>query len=84
MATGSWAARKVDITNGNAWGYINQMNQNADLGTALGLSEDDGFQMIRKITDLNGVTHYRYQQTYKGLRVWGMQAIVSKGKNNKA
>ncbi|MGD2085353.1 MAG: PepSY domain-containing protein [Candidatus Aminicenantes bacterium] len=83
MATGSWAARKVDITNGNARGFINQLNQNADLGAALGLPTDDGFQLIRQITDLNGVTHYRYQQTYKGFKVWGMQTIVSKGKNNR-
>jgi Zn-dependent metalloprotease len=84
MATSSWAARKIDITSANARGFINQLNQNGtDLGSALGLSSDDGFQLLRTITDLNGETHYRYQQTYKGYPVWGMQTIVSKGRNNK-
>jgi Zn-dependent metalloprotease len=84
MATSSWAARKVDITSANARGFIGQLNKNgADLGSALGLSPDDGFQLLRSITDLNSETHYRYQQTYKGIPVWGMQTIVSKGRDNK-
>ncbi|UCH97518.1 MAG: M4 family metallopeptidase, partial [Candidatus Aminicenantes bacterium] len=84
MATSSWAARKIDITLANARGFINQINQNGtDLGSALGLSPDDGFQLLRQVTDFNGETHYRYQQTYKGIPVWGMQTIVSKGRDNK-
>ena len=82
MATGSWAARKIDIHRANAMGFIGQMNKGADLGPALGLSAGDGFQLLRTITDLNGETHYRYQQTFKGFPVWGMQTIVSK-RNNK-
>jgi PKD repeat protein len=79
MATGSWAARKHDISHANARGFINQLNQNgANLGKALGLSHEDGFQLLRKITDLNGETHYRYQQTFKNFPVWGMQTVVSK------
>jgi vibriolysin len=81
MATGSWAARKVDISHGNSQGFIGQMNNGADLGSALELSADDGFQLISQRTDVNGVTHYRYQQTYKGIPLWGMQAVVSKGKS---
>jgi vibriolysin len=83
MATGSWAARKVDITMANAKGFIKQLNQKgAELGPVFGLSADEGFQLLRQRTDFNGVTHYRYQQTYKGIQVWGMQTIVSKGNGN--
>jgi len=83
MATSSWAARRTDITSANAHGYIGQLNQNrADLGQAFGLSANEGFQLLRKSTDFNGVTHYRYQQTYKGIPVWGIQAIVSKERGN--
>jgi Zn-dependent metalloprotease len=35
--------------------------------------------MLRQSTDFNGVTHSRYQQTLKGIPVWGIQAVVSKG-----
>ncbi|MFC2141190.1 M4 family metallopeptidase, partial [Acidobacteriota bacterium] len=84
MATSSWAARKFDITHANSKGFINQLNQTgADLGSALGLSPEDGFQLLRQRTDLNGETHFRYQQTFNGIPVWGMQTIVSKGPNNK-
>jgi Zn-dependent metalloprotease len=83
MTISSWAARKVDISHANARGFIGQLNQNgADLVSALGLDSEDGFQLLRMITDDNGETHYRYQQTYKGFPVWGMQTIVSKGRGN--
>jgi vibriolysin len=83
MATNSWAARKVDITMANASGFIGQLNQNGvDLGPVFGLSADEGFQLLRQITDFNGVTHYRYQQTYKGIPVWGIQTLVGKESSN--
>jgi len=83
MATNLWAARKVPITWANAKGFIGLLNQNgAALVPVFGLSPDEGFQLIRQSTDVNGVTHYRYQQTYKGIPFWGMQAIVSKGRGN--
>ncbi|MGD2085350.1 MAG: PKD domain-containing protein [Candidatus Aminicenantes bacterium] len=84
MATSSWAARKIDISLANANGFINQLNQKgAKMVTVFGLDSNDGFQLIRQRKDFNGVTHYRYQQTYKGFKVWGMQTIVSKSHNGK-
>jgi vibriolysin len=84
MSTSLWAARKIDITSANAKGFIGELNQNgADLGAALGQSPDDGFQLLRQVTDLNGETHFRYQQTYKGYPVYGMQTIVSKERSSK-
>jgi PKD repeat protein len=83
MATSAWAARQVDVSHANARGFIGKLNQNgADLVSALGLDPEDGFQLLRQVTDANGQTHYRYQQTYKGFPVWGMQTIVSKGRSN--
>jgi Zn-dependent metalloprotease len=83
MATSSWAARKVGITSANAKGFIGQLNQNgAAMGPVFGLSPDEGFQLIRKGTDFNGVTHYRYRQSYKGIPVWAAQTVVSRGRGN--
>jgi len=79
MTTGSWAARKVEITRANAKGLVGQLNQKgAAMGPVFGLSPEEGFQLLRQGTDFNGVTHYRYQQTFKGIPVWGMQTIISR------
>ncbi len=84
MTTSSWAARKVDITSANANRFIGQLNQSgAAIGPVFGLSAEEGWQLLRQGKDFNGVTHYRYQQTYKGIPVWGMQTIISKGSSNK-
>jgi Zn-dependent metalloprotease len=84
VSSSSFAARKVHITSANAKGFIGQLNQNgAAMGPVFGLSRHEGFQLLRQSTDFNGVTHYRYQQTFKGIAVWGIQTIVSKGRDNK-
>ncbi|MFC2146652.1 M4 family metallopeptidase [Acidobacteriota bacterium] len=84
VSTSSWAANKVHITSANAKGFIGQLNQNgAAMGPVFGLSQHEGFQLLRQSTDFNGVTHSRYQQIYKGIPYWGIQTIVSKGHNNK-
>ena len=83
MVTGSWAAKKVAITNANSKGYIGQLNHGAAMDKVFGLAAGEGFQLLRQGTDFNGVTHSRYQQIYKGIPVWGMQAIVSKGRSGK-
>jgi vibriolysin len=82
MAISSWAARKVEFTQGNTYGYLQKLNNQA-MKEALGLSQDDGFKLVRTLTDENGITHYRYQQTYKGFPVWGLQTLIGKD-NDKA
>jgi Zn-dependent metalloprotease len=42
----------------------------------LGLDSDHAFQLRRTLGDDLGQTHARFQQTYKGLRVWGGEAIT--------
>jgi vibriolysin len=85
MATSSWAARKIVLTSANAKGFIQKLNQNenAAIGQALGLSRGEACKLLRKNTDFNRVTHFRYQQTYKGIPVWGMQIIISREPANK-
>jgi len=85
VATGSWAARKIEFTSANAKGFIQKLdqNENAAIGQALGLSRGEACKLLRKNTDFNRVTHSRYQQTYKGIPVWGMQIIISRGPANK-
>jgi len=87
MAGNAWAAKKVEIYSTNAQSYISQLNQsnftNASLRSVFGLTQDEGFTLLNQHTDFNKVTHVRYQQTYKGLPVWGMQTVVSSDAKNK-
>ncbi|NIO85793.1 MAG: hypothetical protein GTN53_34980, partial [Candidatus Aminicenantes bacterium] len=78
MTTSSWAAKKTDIYKSNAKDFIRKLNENKGIGHAFGLSRDEDFVLIRQITDFNGETHYRYQQTFKGFAVWGIQTVISK------
>jgi Zn-dependent metalloprotease len=43
---------------------------------ALGLDEDAGFRIQDVLADPDGARHVRLQQLYRGLRVWGGQAIL--------
>jgi Zn-dependent metalloprotease len=83
MTTSSWAANRVDFTSKNAKDYIKKLNENQGIGNAFGLTGDEGFTLLREIKDLNGVTHYRYQQTFKGYAVWGIQTVISKNRSGK-
>jgi vibriolysin len=88
MATGSWAVKKIEFYQADAKDYIRLLNENgsresSSIAKTLGLTRDEGFLLLRKITDFNGVTHYRYQQAHKGIPVWGTQTIVSVGPDNK-
>jgi len=83
MATSAWAAKKVDFVSANAAGYIMKMNSQADhgrstMGSIFGLTTGEKFTLLRQTTDFNSVTHARYQQTYKGIPIWGVQTIVSR------
>ncbi|HLP60166.1 MAG TPA: hypothetical protein VK186_15105, partial [Candidatus Deferrimicrobium sp.] len=83
MTTSAWAAKKVDFYAANAAGYILKMNSQGDHGrttmnSVFGLTENEKFKMLRETKDFNSVTHTRYQQTYKGIPVWGTQTIVSR------
>jgi vibriolysin len=89
MAANAWAVKKIEFYSASAADYIRLLNENKSLesvsiGKTLGLAQDEGFLLLRQRTDFNGVTHYRYQQTYKGIPVWGMQIIISRGPANKA
>jgi len=77
MTTSSWAAKKTDFYKSNAKDFIRSLNEKGNMGKAFGLSKDEDFVMISQRTDLNGETHSRYQQTFKGYPVWGVQAVVS-------
>jgi len=84
MATRSWAAKKVTFYKSNVKSYIKQLNQDsASLDSVLGLSPGEEFRLLRARTDFNGETHYRYQQTYKVIPVWGTQTIISRDPTNK-
>jgi Zn-dependent metalloprotease/PKD repeat protein len=84
MATSLWAARKVEFYKSNSNQFINQINQrgsfeSVSIGSVFGLTQDEELMLLRQRTDFNRVTHYRYQQTYKGIPIWGMHTILSVG-----
>jgi Zn-dependent metalloprotease len=84
LATNSWAAKKIDFTAGNAQNYIKQLNATQDrsgnaIGKALGLGQYEAFKLVRERMDFNNVIHQRYDQSFKGIPVWGTQTVVSVG-----
>ncbi len=49
--------------------------------TDLGLSENDNLGLLKKETDKLNITHYRYQQHYKGIPIYGAQYMVHENNN---
>lgn len=43
----------------------------------LGFNADNGLKLLTSATDRNGTRHFRYQQTFRGIPVFGEQVIVS-------
>jgi len=83
MATSVFAAKKVDLLSGNSASFIQKMNGNAEHGRStmasiFGLTNGEKFNFKRQTVDFNSVSHARYQQTYKGIPVWGHEVVVSR------
>lgn len=88
LSSSLWSAKKVDFYLANAAKYIRLLNENhgsagGEMGHVLGLTRSEDFKLLSQRTDFNGVTHYRYQQLYKGIPVWGIQTVVSRDSANK-
>jgi vibriolysin len=88
LSSSLWAAKKVDFYSANAAGYIRLLNEThggagGEMGHVFGLTRGEDFKLLSRRTDFNGVTHYRYQQLYKGIPVWGIQTVVSRDASNK-
>jgi vibriolysin len=47
----------------------------------LGLGTDDALVQLELSVDPDGTRHYRYQQTFRGLKVWGEQIVVSENRD---
>lgn len=43
----------------------------------VGLDAESTLRLLAKSTDPNGASHYRYQQTFRGLPIWGEHIVVS-------
>jgi vibriolysin len=83
MATSVWAAKKVDLLSTNSASYIQKMNGNSDHGrstmaSVFGLTNGEKFTYKKQTVDFNSVSHARYQQTFKGIPVWGHEVVVSR------
>ena len=46
----------------------------------LGLDASSTLKVLEKSVDLDGTTHYRYQQLHRGIPVFGEHVVVSEGK----
>jgi Zn-dependent metalloprotease/plastocyanin len=83
MATSAWAAKKVDLLSANSAGYIQKMNNQGDHGRSamasiFGLTTNEKLAFKRQTVDFNSISHARYQQTYKGIPIWGHEVVVSR------
>ncbi len=47
----------------------------------LGMDSESDLQVLTSARDADGTNHYRYQQTFRGVPIWGEQVIVSEDKN---
>ncbi len=87
MATSLWAAKKIEFYSANTKDYIKQLNEkgsceSVSINQVFGLTQDEALLLLRKRTDFNRVTHYHYQQAYKGIPIWGLHTNVSIGPSN--
>jgi len=88
LSSSLWSAKKVDFYSANAAKYIRLLNENhgsagGEMGHVFGLTRGEDFKLLSQRTDFNGVTHYRYQQLYKGIPVWGIQTVISRNSADK-
>ena len=90
--TSAQAASLVDLHGQN----VAQLNQQYKIASAtigaptkgslrhaemLGLDSDSTLSVINSSTDKDGTQHFRYQQSFRGLPIFGEQVIVSQDKN---
>jgi len=89
LAMGSaQAATRVDLHEQNV-GQLNAQYQLATRGVGvpaqaqarhaemLGLDADSALQVLTTARDADGATHNRYQQSFRGVPIWGEHVIVS-------
>ncbi len=50
---------------------------------ALGLDAQSALKVLTFNQDQDGTRHYRYQQTFRGVPIWGEQVIVTEGRDGK-
>ena len=55
----------------------NSLIQNPNLTSALGLDANSGLEIVKVYSGPNGNIITRYQQTYKGIPIWGEHVIVT-------
>jgi vibriolysin len=50
----------------------------------LGLDRESSLQTLGSVQDADGTRHYRYQQTFRGVPVWGEHVVVTEGRDGAA
>lgn len=60
----------------------NNLNKGVALENALGLTFEHNLQQTRTRRGRTGLLHTRYQQTYRGIPVWGQEVVVSRRGQN--
>ena len=91
-AGGAFAAERVDLHRLDA-GKLNQQYKAASsrMGVAatardrhaemLGMDASSGLLQLGSSVDKDGTRHYRYQQTFRGVPVWGEHVVVTERKD---
>ena len=85
------AATRTDLHNQNVSLLNSQYKLAAASGTPtkarerhaemLGLDADSALVVLTQSTDKDGTQHFRYQQTFRSVPIWGEQVIVSQDKS---
>ena len=78
VATPALAADHLNLR--HAKNVLNESRAHGDIASALGFSSDEGLNVLRQYMDENGKSHTRYQQTYRGIPVWGEHIVVTENR----
>lgn len=84
MLTSSYtlAAERQKLSNNPH--LLQQINNAPNLHAAFGLAQHETLVLSKTKTDHRGFSHSRYQQTYKGIPVWGEAIAISRDRSGRA
>jgi Zn-dependent metalloprotease len=86
FVSAGFSATKVYLP--DATETLAQLNQvqalsDAVLETKLGLTPQESLALLKQRTDLNNITHLRYNQLFNGMPIWGYHVLVARNSAGK-
>lgn len=78
----TFAAERQTLSNSPQ--LLQQIINAPNLHAAFGLAQHEALALSKAQTDQQGFSHSRYQQTYKGIPVWGESVAISRDQSGRA